>query len=107
VDPQFKPVQQKARRATPIHAEAVQKEVEKLSQTGAIRELDFPTWLSNTVMVKKKNGKWRVCVGFTNLNQACPKDPFPLPKIDLLVDATSGYNQMSFLDTFQGYHQVA
>ena len=59
------------------------------------------------VVVKKKNGKWRVCVDFTNLNQACPKDPFPLPKIDLLVDAMAGHNRMSFLDAFQGYHQVA
>jgi hypothetical protein len=59
------------------------------------------------VVVKKKNGKQRVCVDFTNLNQAYPKDPFPLPKIDLLVDATFGHNQMSFLNVFQGYHQVA
>jgi hypothetical protein len=57
--------------------------------------------------VKKKNGKWRVCVDFTNLNQACPKDPFPLPKIDLLVDATAGHNRMNFLDAFQGYHQIS
>uniref|UniRef100_A0A2N9I314 Reverse transcriptase domain-containing protein n=1 Tax=Fagus sylvatica TaxID=28930 RepID=A0A2N9I314_FAGSY len=58
-------------------------------------------------IVKKKNGKWRVCVDFTNLNQACPKDPFLLPKINQLVDATAGHDQMSFLDTFQGYHQIA
>uniref|UniRef100_A0A2N9F652 Uncharacterized protein n=1 Tax=Fagus sylvatica TaxID=28930 RepID=A0A2N9F652_FAGSY len=75
-DPHSKPVQQKARRSAPVHAEA-------------------------------KNGKWRVCVDFTNLNQACPKDPFPLPKIDQLVDATAGHDRMSFLDAFQGYHQIA
>jgi hypothetical protein len=57
--------------------------------------------------VKKKNGKWRVCVDFTNLNKACPKDPFPLPKIDQLVDSTTGHERMSFLDAFQGYHQIA
>uniref|UniRef100_A0A2N9FCI3 Uncharacterized protein n=1 Tax=Fagus sylvatica TaxID=28930 RepID=A0A2N9FCI3_FAGSY len=106
-DPHSKPVQQKARRSTPVHVEAVQKEVEKLLQAGAIREIQYPTWLSNTVVVKKKNGKWRVCVDFTNLNQACPKDPFPLPKIDQLVDATAGHDRMSFLDAFQGYHQIA
>ena len=100
-------MQQKARRSAPVHAEAVQKEVEKLLQAGAIREIQYPTWLSNTVVVKKKNGKWRVCVDFTNLNQACPKDPFPLPKIDQLVDATAGHDRMSFLDAFQGYHQIA
>jgi hypothetical protein len=58
--------------------EAVQKEVEKLLQARAIGELHYPTWLFNTVVVKKKNGKWRVCIDFTNLNQACPKRPFPL-----------------------------
>ena len=63
-------------------------------------------WLANTV-VKKKNGKWRVCVDFTDLNQAYPKDPFLMPKIDQLVDATYGHPRMSFLDAFQGYHQIA
>ena len=58
------------------------------------------------MVVKKKNGKWRVCVDFTNLNEACPKDPFPLPKINQLVDATVGHPRMSFLDVFQGYYQI-
>ena len=61
----------------------------------------------NTVMVRKKNGKWRVCVDFTDLNQACLKDSFPMPKIDQLVDATYGHPRMSFLNAFQGYHQIA
>jgi hypothetical protein len=90
-----------------VHVEAIQKEVEKLLQAGAIQEIQYPTWLSNTMVVKKKNGKWRVCVDFTKLNQACPKDPFPLPKIDQLVDATAGHDRMSFLDAFQRYHQIA
>uniref|UniRef100_A0A2N9GNU9 Uncharacterized protein n=1 Tax=Fagus sylvatica TaxID=28930 RepID=A0A2N9GNU9_FAGSY len=68
--------------------------------------LQYPTWLFNTVVVKKKNGKLRVCVDFTDLNRACPKDPFPLPRIDQLVDSTSGHERMSFLDAFQGYHQI-
>ena len=58
------------------------------------------------MVVKKKNRKWRVCVDFTDLNKAYPKDPFPMPRIDLLVDATIGHPQMSFLDAFQGYHQI-
>ena len=56
------------------------------------------------MVVKKKNGKWRVCVDFTNLNRVCPKDLFLMSKIDQLVDATYGLPRMSFLDAFQGYH---
>ena len=58
------------------------------------------------MVVKKKTGKWRVYVDFTDLNKACPKDPFPMPRIDQLVDATVGHPRMSFLDAFQGYHQI-
>ena len=58
------------------------------------------------MVVKKKTGKWHVCVDFTDLNKACPKDPFPMPRIDQLVDATIGHPRMSFLDAFQGYHQI-
>ena len=58
------------------------------------------------MVVKKKTGKWQVCVDFTDLNRACPKDPFPMPRIDQLVDATVGHPRMSFLDAFQGYHQI-
>ena len=72
----------------------------------AIKEVFYPQWLGNTVVVKKKTRKWRVCVDFTDLNRACPKDPFPMPQIDQLVDATVGYPRMSFLDAFQGYHQI-
>ena len=107
VDPFFRPVVQKGRRISPFHQEAVCEEVDRLIKARAIKEILYPTWLSNTVIVKKKNGKWRVCIDFTDLNKACQKDPFPLPKIDQLVDATSGHQRMSFLDVFQGYHQIA
>ena len=66
----------------------------------------YPEWLANTVVVKKKNVKWQVCVDFTDLNKACPKDPFPMPRINQLVDATVGRPRMSFLNAFQGYHQI-
>ena len=78
----------------------------RLKQARAIKEVFYPEWLANTVVVKKKSGKWRVCVDFTDLNKACPKDPFPMPKINQLVDATVGHPRMSFLDAFQGYHQI-
>ena len=78
----------------------------KLKRVGAIKDVFYPEWLANTVVVKKKSGKWLVCVNFTNLNKACPKDPFPMPRINQLVDATVGHPRMSFLDAFQGYHQI-
>ena len=58
------------------------------------------------VVVKKKSGKWRACIDFTDLNKACPKDPFLMPKIDQLVNATVGHPRMTFLDAFQCYHQI-
>ena len=79
----------------------------KLKHVGAIKEVFYPEWLANTVVVKKKSGKWRVCVDFTDLSKACPKDPFPMPQIDQLVDTTVSHPWMSFLDAFQGYHQIS
>nr|AAK52140.1 retrotransposon protein, putative, Ty3-gypsy sub-class [Oryza sativa Japonica Group] len=73
---------------------------------GVIQVIDHPEWLANPVLVRKSNGKWRMCVDFTNLNKACPKDDFPLPRIDQLVDSTAGCELMSFLDAYSGYHQI-
>ena len=106
VNPLVAPKKQLPRRPSKEHAEAVREEVAKLKQAGAIKEVFYPEWLANTVVVKKKSGKWRVCVDFTDLNKACLKDPFPMPKIDQLVDATVGHPWMNFLDAFQGYHQI-
>ena len=75
-------------------------------EAGFIREVEYPDWLANVVVVPKKEGKWRVCVDYTNLNNACPKDSFPLPQIDQIVDSTAGQGMLSFLDTFSGYHQI-
>ena len=75
-------------------------EVNRLREARAIREILFSEWLANMVMVKKKNGKWRVCVDFTDLNRACPKDSFPMLNIDQLIDATYRHPRMSFLDAF-------
>ena len=100
VNPLIVPKKQPPRRLSKEHAEAVREEVTRLKQVGAIKEVFYPKWLANTVVVKKKNGKWRVCFDFTNLNKTCPKDLFPMPKIDHLVDATVGHPRMSFLDAF-------
>ena len=101
VNPSVTPKRQPPRRPSNEHVEAVKSEVTKLKQAGAIKEVFYPQWLANTMVVKKKTGKWHVCVDFTDLNKACPKDPFPLPRIDQLVDATVGHPQMSFLDAFK------
>ena len=106
VNPSITPRRQPPRRPSKEHVEAVENEVTKLKQAGAIKEVFYPQWLANTVVVKKKTGKWHVCMDFTDLNKACPNDPFPMPWIDQLVDATVGHLQMSFLDAFQGYHQI-
>ena len=79
VNPSIIPKKQSPRRLSKEHADAVREEVMKLKRAGAIKEVFYPEWLVNTVVVKKKSGKWRLCVDFTDLNKACPKDPFPMP----------------------------
>ena len=106
VNPSVNPKKQPPRRPSNEHVEVVKSEVIKLKQAGAIKEIFYPQWLANTAVIMKKTGKWRVCVDFTDLNRACPKDPFFMPRIDQLVDATVGHPRMSFLDAFQGYHQI-
>ncbi|RDX64163.1 Retrovirus-related Pol polyprotein from transposon 17.6, partial [Mucuna pruriens] len=85
---------------------ATREEIKKLLAVGFIREIQYPTWLANVVMVKKANEKWRMCTDYTDLNKACPKDPYPLPSIDRLVDGTLGYAQLSFMDAYLGYNQI-
>ena len=107
VDPQCLPKKQKPHRPSDAQVEVAKEEVDKLKEARAIKEVYYPGWLDNTVIVRKKNGKWRVCIDFTDLNKACLKDPFLVPKINQLIDATFGHLRMSFLDAFQGYHQIA
>lgn len=85
---------------------AVKKEVKKLLEAGVIQNVDCPEWTANPVLVKKSNGDWRMCIDYTDLNKACPMDPFPLPKIDQLVDSTSGHAFLSFMVVFSGYNQI-
>ncbi|PKA45600.1 RNA-directed DNA polymerase like [Apostasia shenzhenica] len=86
--------------------DAIKEEINKLLGVGYIREVQYPQWLTNVVMVNKANGKWRMRVDFRTLNQACSKDTYPLPRIDAMVDRTVGYEIMSFLDAFSRYHQI-
>ena len=96
----------KVRRFHPDRHKIIQNDVEKLLAVRFIREVDYPEWLANVVVVPKKEGKWRVCVDYTNLNDTYPKDSFPLPRIDQIVDSTIGHAMLSFLDVFSGYHQI-
>ena len=106
VHPSSKPVRQKKRVFAPKRDNAIKEEVQKLTTTQFIREVYYPDWLANVVMVKKANDKWRICVDFTDLNKACPKDSYPLPRTDQLVDSTTGHQLLSFMDAFSGYNQI-
>ena len=90
----------------PERDNAIKDEVQKLMEAKFIREVYYPDWLTNVVMIKKANGKWRMCVDFTDLNKAFPKDSYPLPHIDQLVDSTAGHKLLSFMDAFSGYNQI-
>ena len=101
-----KPRKQKLRKMSTERAEAAKAEVQRLLDAGIIRLVQYPEWLANVVMVRKKNGEWGMCVDFTDLNKCCPKDPHPLPRINKLVDIVAGCEVMSLLDCFSGYHQI-
>ena len=107
VNPSFKPVKQKRRSFSPKRQKAINEEVGKLLQAKAIREVKYPEWLSNVVLIKKVSDKWRLCIDFTDINRACPNDNFPLPWIDLIVDGTSSHELLSFMDAFSGYNQIS
>lgn len=82
------------------------KKRKKLLEVGHISEIQYPEWLANMVLVKKANGRWKICVDFIDLNKACPKDSYPLPSIDSLVKSASGCRLLSFLDAFSRYNQI-
>ena len=104
VSPSFKPIRQKKRVFAPERDNAIKDEVQKLIAAKFIREVYYPDWIANIVMVKKANGKWRMCVDFIDLNKACPKDSYLLPRIDQLMDSTAGHKLLSFMDAFSGYN---
>ena len=106
MDPQVRPVRQRRRKFNEEKRQVIKEETQKLLTAGHIREIQYPEWLANVVLVKKSSGRWRMCVDFTDLNKACPKDSYPLPSIDALVDSASGCKLLSFLDAFSGYYQI-
>ena len=101
-----RPVAQKKRKMGEELRRAVKEEVRNLEGAGFIREIKYTTWLANVVMVKKTSEKWWMCTNFTDLNKAFPKDAYPLPSIDRLVDGALGHNFLSFLDAYSGYNQI-
>jgi hypothetical protein len=105
VDPVIRPRKQKLQKMSDDKAEGARNEVNRLLSAG-VREVTYLEWLANTMMVKKANEKCRMCIDFTGLNKACPKDEFPLPRIDSLMDATSTLELMILLDCDSGYHQI-
>ncbi|XP_057432163.1 uncharacterized protein LOC130724914 [Lotus japonicus] len=106
IRPGATPVIQPRRRMSEEKNKAVQLETEKLIKARFIREVQYPTWLANVVMVKKANGKWRMCTDYTSLNKVCPKDSYPLPNVDKLVDGASGNELLSLMDAYSGYNQI-
>ena len=105
-DPAMKPIKQKLRRIKPEWTLKIKEEVEKLYNAGFLRAVNYPKWLANVVPVPKMDGKVKMCAEFKDLNKFSPKDYFPLPYIDILVDNTTGHASLSFMDSLSGYNQI-
>ena len=108
ISPRVKPQRQKMRIQSQEKREAMAKECLRLKLAGHIIELAYTKWVCNPVMVEKKtegpDKVWRMCIDYTDLNRVTPKDPFPLPNIDHLVDSTAGCGLLSLMDASQGYY---
>nr|GFA07136.1 reverse transcriptase domain-containing protein [Tanacetum cinerariifolium] len=99
-------VWQKKRAMAKEQSEAIMTEVSKLVDVRILKAVYFPKWVSNPVMVKKTDGTWRMCIDFTSLNKACPKDSYPLPEMDQKIESLEGFKLKCFLDAYKGYHQI-
>nr|GEU78506.1 putative reverse transcriptase domain-containing protein [Tanacetum cinerariifolium] len=102
----MEPVKQKKRSLAPDRNEAICKEVEELMKADILQEVKYQTWVSNPVMVKKDNGKWKMCIDFIDVNKACPKDCYPLPEDNQKIESISKFGLKFFLDAYKGYHQI-
>jgi hypothetical protein len=107
IDPAFKLIKQKERRYTTEKRETIWLEVNKLLEAGFIRPVNYPNWLANSVLIEKPDKSWRMCIDYTSLNKACPKDEYPLPRIYQIMDSTASCELLSFLDSYSGYHQIS
>ncbi|KAL0308141.1 UNVERIFIED_CONTAM: hypothetical protein Sangu_2992700 [Sesamum angustifolium] len=101
-----RPVKQSQRRFQPELIPLIKGEVNKLIEVSFIREVKYPMWISSIVPVRKKNGQIQVCVDFRDLNNACSKDDFPLPIVELMIDVTTGHEALSSMDGSSRYNQI-
>ena len=106
VDPNAKLIKQPPRKYHLDVREKIKVEVNKLLNAGFIEEIECPSQLANIVLIKKKCGQIKICVDFQDLNKACPKDEFPLPNVDILVDAVASHERFSFMDGYSGYNKI-
>jgi len=104
IDQNMRPRKQKQRKMSEDRILAAKAEVQRLLDANVIREVKYSEWLANVVLVPMKNGKMRSCIDFIDLNKACKKDAFPLPRIDTSVDKATGCKRFSLLDCFSRYH---
>jgi hypothetical protein len=104
--PGFRPFQQRARQMKAKVLEEVKKEVKKMITAGFIRPCRYAEWISSIVPVQKKDGRWRVCVDFRDLNRATPKDEYLMPVAEMLINAAAGHKMLSFMDGNAGYNQI-
>jgi hypothetical protein len=107
IDPLYKPIKQKERRYTPERRETIRQEVNKLLKVGFIKPVDYPSWLANPILIENPDGSWHMCIDYTSLNKAYPKDEYPLPHICQIVDSTASCELLSFLDAYLSYHQIS
>jgi hypothetical protein len=105
-DDNMRPLRQPQRRMNPMLKEVVKEELQKLLKVGFIYPISDSQWVSPLVVVPKKNGKWRICVDYREINKETLRDHFPLPFIDQVLDALARKRYFSFLDGFSGYNQI-
>ena len=106
VSPTFPPIRQKKRVFAQERDRAIAEEVYKLEDIDFIREVYYLNWLANVVMVKKVNGKWRMCIDFSELNKACLKDGYLLSCVNFLVDSIAQHQLLSFMDAFSSCNHI-